>query len=80
MCRLSVFLKEFLRLVDLCCEVRTAATIRVVQHHKSTVALANLLLGEVAFAGGEVCQFKLLGSCTVHIDLIAGLEGSEKKI
>lgn len=48
--RLSVFVEEFLRFVDLRSQVGAAAAIRVVEEHELAVLLADLVLVEGAFS------------------------------
>jgi hypothetical protein len=41
-----MFIEEFLRFVDLGCQVWTTAAIGVVEQHELTVVLADLFLGQ----------------------------------
>ena len=49
----SVFVEEFLGLVDLRGQVRTAAAIGVVEQHELAVVLAHLFLGQGSLPGGH---------------------------
>lgn len=60
--RLSVFVEELLRFVDLRSQVRTAAAIRVVEQHELTVLLADLVLVQGALSTQRLDRMFIVNS------------------